>query len=168
MDPQQLPDCTQSGFAALIDLIMAQDQFTRDEALVALNQHWHEGIAGGNHPEEGSEARANKPGGDSEAALRDPEGQGLPLQGENRVGIAHPPPPQQHLQAHPAPPECMPSQVDDLDPTDEPHLVTENPFNYNPKAQVASILHNHPADYTLKCLENFKFIHMWYFTRDGL
>ncbi|KAL4067456.1 hypothetical protein V8B97DRAFT_2025034 [Scleroderma yunnanense] len=80
---------------------MAQDQFTRDEALVALNQHWHEGIAGGNHPEEGT----------------------------------HPPPPQQHLQAHPAPPECMPSQVDDLDPTDEPHLVTENPFNYNPKAQ---------------------------------
>ncbi|KAL4070183.1 hypothetical protein V8B97DRAFT_2024187 [Scleroderma yunnanense] len=39
-------------------------------------------------------------------------------------------------------------------------LSLKNPFNYNSKAQVASILLNHPADYALKCLENFKFVHI--------
>ncbi|KAL4062396.1 hypothetical protein J3A83DRAFT_4381795 [Scleroderma citrinum] len=128
---------------------MAQGQFTREEALAALNQQWYKGIAGDNHPEEEGKARANQPGRDGEAVLRD--------LGE-----------QQHPQACPPPPECTPFPVDALDPINNPHLVTENPFNYDPKAQVASVLLNHPADYALKCLETFKFIHMWYFTRDGL
>ncbi|KAL4062450.1 hypothetical protein V8B97DRAFT_2026756 [Scleroderma yunnanense] len=98
---------------------MAQGQFTREEALAALNQQWYKGIAGDNHPEEEGKARANQPGRDGEAVLRD--------LGE-----------QQHPQACPPPPECTPFPVDALDPINNPHLVTENPFNYDPKAQVAS------------------------------
>ncbi|KAL4076809.1 hypothetical protein V8B97DRAFT_2022085 [Scleroderma yunnanense] len=101
MDHQQPPDFTQPGFAALVNLIMAQGQFTREEALAALNQWWYEGLAGGNHPEE----------------------------------EAHLLPPQQHPQACPLPPEHVPSLVNTLNTINDPHPVTENPFNYDPKAQ---------------------------------
>ncbi|KAL4077929.1 hypothetical protein J3A83DRAFT_4369346 [Scleroderma citrinum] len=114
---------------------MAQGQFTREEALIALNQHWNEGMAGDNHQEGGSKARDNCPERDGKANLQDQGGQIPP-------------------QAHPPQPDHKPS------PANIPDLVAENPFNYNSKAQVASILLNHPADYALKCLENFKFVHM--------
>ncbi|KAL4062768.1 hypothetical protein J3A83DRAFT_4193964 [Scleroderma citrinum] len=42
------------------------------------------------------------------------------------------------------------------------------PPHFNPMAKVASSLLTRPADYALKQLENYKYVHMWYFIREGL
>ncbi|KAL4067190.1 hypothetical protein V8B97DRAFT_2025268 [Scleroderma yunnanense] len=42
------------------------------------------------------------------------------------------------------------------------------PQLFNPMAKVASSLLTRPADYALKQLENYKYVHMWYFIREGL
>ncbi|KAL4075442.1 hypothetical protein J3A83DRAFT_4186342 [Scleroderma citrinum] len=46
--------------------------------------------------------------------------------------------------------------------------ANDNPFSFNLMAKVASSLLTRPADYALKQLENYKYVHMWYFIREGL
>ncbi|KIN98929.1 hypothetical protein M404DRAFT_89825, partial [Pisolithus tinctorius Marx 270] len=42
------------------------------------------------------------------------------------------------------------------------------PPTFDPDAIISSNLPTQPAEYAIKKIEAFKFVHMWYFTREGL
>ena len=44
----------------------------------------------------------------------------------------------------------------------------KNPFTFDPDLTVSSSLQCRPLDYVLKQLETFKYVPLWYFTREGL
>ncbi|KIN93954.1 hypothetical protein M404DRAFT_35556 [Pisolithus tinctorius Marx 270] len=89
-------------------------------------------------------------------------------------------PPGEHQQENLPPPEdnqadpleeppCPPAQPPAVGPECLPQCPTEtNPPAFDPDAMVSSNLPTRPAEYALKKIEAFKFVHMWYFMREGL
>ncbi|KAI6143002.1 hypothetical protein BKA82DRAFT_108626, partial [Pisolithus tinctorius] len=70
-------------------------------------------------------------------------------------------------EGHRPPPPLFPPPV--ADPERPPQRATEtNPPTFDADATVSTNLPTQLAEYALKKLEAFKFIHMWYFTREGL
>ncbi|KAL4064092.1 hypothetical protein V8B97DRAFT_2011143 [Scleroderma yunnanense] len=136
MVPQQHLDFAQPGFATLINLIMAQGQFNREEALATLNQHWHKGMAGYNNQEGAVDPeKTNQKETEKQTTMIWELSQFTP----NNT----------HEHTHP----------------------NQTMNHHQPISPTLSTLHTQQqktSNYALKCLENFKFIHMWYFTRDSL
>ncbi|KAI6141466.1 hypothetical protein BKA82DRAFT_3986279 [Pisolithus tinctorius] len=80
--------------------------------------------------------------------------------------------PQQEEERRPPPPNDPPHppvQPPVAEPDRPPQRVSEqNPPTFDPDAMVSSNLPTRPAEYAIKKIESFKFVHMWYFTREGL
>ncbi|KAG6330083.1 hypothetical protein ID866_9006 [Astraeus odoratus] len=129
---------------------MAQGGITREEVIKALNQRW----AGG----QGGAPPVGKDNGVWDPIMADP--QRLLHQGScapahrNQTPQWDTLPPGLAVPANPA--EAVNGPVEDT------------AITFDADTQVASTLQSRPVDYALKRLETFKFVPMWYFTREGL
>ncbi|KAL4065413.1 hypothetical protein J3A83DRAFT_470327 [Scleroderma citrinum] len=50
----------------------------------------------------------------------------------------------------------------------DPDADSNNPFLFNLDLSISSSLQCRPLNYALRCLEMFKYVPLWYFTREGL
>ncbi|KAG6328684.1 hypothetical protein ID866_10404, partial [Astraeus odoratus] len=77
------------------------------------------------------------------------------------------PKPMQPPPLHPAPPN-PPQEAPPQPPTEGTFSRDKCVITFNPTAKVVSTLQTRPSDYSLKRLEMFKHIPLWYFTQEGL
>ncbi|KAG6330001.1 hypothetical protein ID866_9088 [Astraeus odoratus] len=150
---QHPPDFSAPGFAGLVDLVMADGRMAREQAIEALNQRWAE--THGPPADRGMDGANTQPNGPQQL---------LPL--GTRAGDQDPPP-QQPQPPPPAPPN-PPQDPPPLPLTEEAPPRGEGAITFNPAAKVVSTLQIRPSDYALKRIEAFKYVPMWYFTREGL